>query len=118
MTHIDVLIDDNDDELFAGVFSPLLFCLDDLTRHEFNSALAAPQKGEQENKKQKRNETNWRIVSCFKGGGLKGMKKTTQPKIVILFESPPFWISPDKREREKIVQLHVLASRVIKVVVV
>lgn len=65
MTHIDVLIDDNDDELFAGVFSPLLFCLDDLTRHEFNSALAAPQKGEEEKTKNKREtkqtEESWAV---------------------------------------------------------
>lgn len=101
MTHIDVLIDDNDDELFAGVFSPLLFCLDDLTRHEFNSALAAPQKGEQENKKQKRNETNWRIVSCFKGGGLKGMKKnnTTKNSYSIRIASI-LNLSRQERERE------------------
>lgn len=48
--------------------------MDDLTRHEFNSALAAPQKGEEEEKtKEKRNKLKNR--EPFQRRGLKGMKK-------------------------------------------
>jgi hypothetical protein len=68
MTHIDVLIDDNDDELLL-VFS-LLFFFVWMIWHDTNLTLHSRRpKREKKKKKQKRNETNWRIVSRFKGGG-------------------------------------------------